>query len=122
MNEFEFAIDNYRFRSAPLGEELQDELPRFYRTLMQGAVPDDQFEKAAMKYFDTHRDSGDHNRYFEAFTSLWNLLHEQGITQRAKDLWPLALDPVLKWQASRNARAHKGTPYYFLGGKLPIDR
>ena len=57
-----------------------------------------------------------HNLYFNNFTTLWNTFLNNGNYDEAANLWQMALEPVLAFEAANSPReAHKGTAFYFWG-------
>lgn len=57
-----------------------------------------------------------HNLYFNNFTRLWGSFLSSGNFDEAENIWRMALDPVLEFEANNAGReVHKGTAYYFWG-------
>jgi hypothetical protein len=57
-----------------------------------------------------------HNLYFNNFITLWNSFLRNGNYNEAENIWQMALEPILAFEAAIPPReAHKGTAFYFWG-------
>jgi hypothetical protein len=73
------------------------------------------FKGSAMKFFDEYSEMKLHDRFFNNFTILWQILIKSGSFFFAEQIWQLAVQIAKEWETlnqSKN-RIHKGAAYYF---------
>ena len=74
------------------------------------------FQVAAEAFFSTlPAKSPKHNEYFGNFVNIWKFHLNNGRFDEAEQIWRMALEPALHWEAAHDSEIHKGTPYYFWG-------
>lgn len=118
--------DNCKFRlqigaSTVELEYLNEEMNKGFCNLYQHYFSSDFdiafFKKTSMNFFDENRDSKIHDKFFNNFTILWQVLIRNGSFFYAEQIWQLAVDIAREWEVSNqsNRKIHKGTAYYFWG-------
>src|SRR5713101_774922 len=76
------------------------------------------FEREALAYFDqTAGNPSAHDRFFNAFTIIWQAHLDRENLAAAESLWAdIALRQALLWEKQNPGKfIHKGTPFYFWG-------
>jgi hypothetical protein len=72
------------------------------------------FKESAMKFFDENLDMKVHERFFNNFTILWQILIKNGSFFYAEQIWQLAVQIVKEWEIlNQSKKIHKGAAYYF---------
>src|SRR5262245_55887835 len=98
-----------------LNPTLDSAFASFYASVQTGSNPDEgSFDRAAEQFLATRTDYREHDDYFNNFTPLWKLHLGDRHLETAAAVWPWALRPALRVEAT-GKRVHKGTPYYFWG-------
>jgi hypothetical protein len=73
-----------------------------------------RLEAEVMSFFDQYgHDPGMVDALFNRFATIWGFLYQLREFARADDFWDIPLGYANQWEQTRNARLHKGTPYYF---------
>ena len=113
-----------KYQVPNLGPALNEQVALVYNSFMTGGVFDESiFQEKVKSYFEQHAlDHTLHDHYFNAFAQLWLVFLNQGGSLVAEQIWKLALTPVQEWEKASGQRAHKGTPYYFLGVTALLSR
>jgi len=77
----------------------------------------DKFKNQAMVFFIDNYDRLEATeKFFQNFTIIWRRYVDEGLWDLAENVWMLALEPALEWEATNpGRRIHKGGPYYFWG-------
>ena len=73
------------------------------------------FKESATEFFDKNPEVKLHDRFFNNFTILWQILIKNGSFFFAEQIWQLAVQIAKQWERlnqSKN-RVHKGAAYYF---------
>jgi hypothetical protein len=73
------------------------------------------FKESASEFFDKNPEIKLHDRFFNNFTILWQILIKNGSFFFAEQIWQLAVQIAKQWERlnrSKN-RVHKGAAYYF---------
>jgi hypothetical protein len=75
-----------------------------------------EFIDKSLAFFTQNSNIDDHDKYFENFTPLWNLLLGQGSFLFAEQLWQIAVASAKRWDSQHETtKVHKGAAYYFWG-------
>lgn len=103
-------------------EHLNEEMNKGFRSLYQYYFSSHNFDiaffkKISMNFFDECQDSKVHDKFFNNFTILWQVLIRNGSFLYAEQIWQLAVDIAREWEVSNQPvrKIHKGTAYYFWG-------
>ncbi len=77
----------------------------------------DKFKEQALAFFENNYDNHElTEKYFQNFTIIWEHYRSNGLWDLAENIWNLALEPAIEWEANNQGkRIHKGGPYYFWG-------
>jgi hypothetical protein len=77
----------------------------------------EKFKKQAINFFDQNYNKVElTEKYFQNFTIIWGRFLNEGLWDQAENVWNLALEPAIEWEANNaGKRIHKGGPYYFWG-------
>ena len=103
-------------------ENLNEEMNKGFSALYQHYFSGNKFDiaffkKGSMNFFDENPDSEVHDKFFNNFTILWQLLIRNSSFFYAEQIWQLAVDIAREWEVSDQSKRkiHKGTAYYFWG-------
>jgi hypothetical protein len=111
-------IGMYTLELENLNEEMNKEFSSLYQHYFSGHKLDiSLFKKRSMHFFDENPDSNVHDKFFNNFTILWQILIHNGSFFYAEQIWQLAIEIAREWEVlnQSNKKIHKGTAYYFWG-------
>lgn len=115
-DEFTFHINNEVLNLKSLTEQMNEQFKSLYRYYCNNEPFDiDLFRKSASIFFDGHLDLKSHDRFFNNFTILWQMLIRNGSFFFAEQIWERAVQIAKDWEALYPSRStiHKGAAYYF---------
>jgi hypothetical protein len=115
-DEFTFHINNEVLNLKSLTEQMNEQFKSLYRYYYNNESFDvDLFRKSASIFFDAHLDLKSHDRFFNNFTILWQMLIRNGSFFFAEQIWERAVQTAKDWEALNPSRStiHKGAAYYF---------
>jgi hypothetical protein len=115
-NRFTFQIGNETLELNSLSQQMNEQFESVYRYYYNNKPFDiNLFKKSALSFFDTTKDIKSHDRFFENFTVLWQMLVRNGSLFFAEQIWQLAVQIARDWEALNQSKnkIHKGAAYYF---------
>jgi hypothetical protein len=104
-------------------DSLNEEMNNGFHSLYQHYFSNHKFDitlfkKSSMHFFDENLESKVHDKFFNNFTILWQVLISNGSFFYAEQIWQLAVNIAREWEVfnqSKNRKIHKGAAYYFWG-------
>lgn len=118
-NTFTFQIDGNTLTLNKLNKQMDKQFELMYRYYFFKQKFDiDLFKKSAVKFFDESSEVKLHDRFFNNFTILWQILIQNGSFFPAEQIWQLAVQIATEWETLNQSkyRIHKGAAYYFWAG------
>ncbi|MPZ06487.1 MAG: hypothetical protein GEU26_08725 [Nitrososphaeraceae archaeon] len=115
-NTFTFQIDGNTLTLNKLNKQMDKQFELMYRYYFFKQKFDiDLFKKSAVKFFDEFSEVKIHDRFFNNFTILWQILIQNGSFFSAEQIWQLAVQIATEWETLNQSkyRIHKGAAYYF---------
>jgi hypothetical protein len=113
---FTFQINGNTLTLNKLNKQMDEQFESLYRYYFsKHKFYIDSFKKLAMRFFDEHSDVKLHDRFFNNFTILWDILIQNDSFFSAEQVWQIAVQISTQWETlnqSKN-RIHKGAAYYF---------
>jgi hypothetical protein len=116
VDKFTFQIDGNTLTLNRLNEQIDEQFEIMYRYYFSNQKFDiDLIKKLAMKFFDESSEVKLHDRFFNNFTILWQILIQNGSFFSAEQIWQLAVQIATEWETLNQSkyRIHKGPAYYF---------
>jgi len=113
---FTFQIDGNTLTLNKLDKKMDEQFELIYRYYFFKQKFDiDLFKKSAVKFFDESSEVKLHDRFFNNFTILWQILIQNGSFFSAEQVWQLAVQIATQWETLNQSkyRVHKGAAYYF---------
>jgi hypothetical protein len=113
---FTFQIDGNTLTLNKLDKQMDEQFELMYRYYFFKQKFDiDLFKKSAVKFFDESSEVKLHDRFFNNFTILWQILIQNGSFFSAEQVWQLAVQIATQWETLNQSkyRVHKGAAYYF---------
>jgi hypothetical protein len=115
-NTFKFQIDRNTLTLNKLNKQMDKQFELMYRYYFFKQKFDiNLFKKLAVKFFDESLEVKLHDRFFNNFTILWQILIQNGSFFSAEQIWQLAVQIATEWERLNQSkyRIHKGAAYYF---------
>lgn len=81
----------------------------------------EEFKCESKKIFNDFTDIRQHDRYFENFMPIMNVLLSTNRYDAVFKLWMEIISFVKEWEENLDKRLHKGTPYYFAGASALLQ-
>jgi lipopolysaccharide biosynthesis regulator YciM len=116
LDTFTFQIDGNALMLNKLNKQMDEQFELMYRHyFLKQEFDIDLFEKSAMRFFDESSEVKLHDRFFNNFTILWQILIQNGSLFFAEQIWQLAVQIATQWESLNQSkyRIHKGAAYYF---------
>ena len=116
VDKFTFQIDGNTLTLNRLNEQIDEQFEIMYRYYFSNQKFDiDLIKKFTMKFFDESSEVKLHDRFFNNFTILWQILIQNGSFFSAEQIWQLAVQIATEWETLNQSkyRIHKGPAYYF---------
>lgn len=113
---FTFQIDGNTLTLNKLDKQMDEQFELMYRYYFFKQKFDiDLFKKSAVKFFDESSEVKLHDRFFNNFTILWQILIQNGSFFSAEQVWQLAVQIAIQWETLNQSKyiVHKGAAYYF---------
>lgn len=113
---FTFQIDGNTLTLNKLDKQMDEQFELMYRYyLFKQKFDIDLFKKSAVKFFDESSEVKLHDRFFNNFTILWQILMQNGSFFSAEQVWQLAVHIAIQWETLNQSKyiVHKGAAYYF---------
>lgn len=113
---FTFQIDGNTLTLNKLDKQMDEQFELMYRYYFFKQKFDiDLCKKSAVKFFDESSEVKLHDRFFNNFTILWQILIQNGSLFSAEQVWQLAVQIATQWETLNQSkyRVHKGAAYYF---------
>ncbi|MGH9953608.1 MAG: hypothetical protein ACRD5J_18470, partial [Nitrososphaeraceae archaeon] len=113
---FTFQIDGNTLTLNKLDKQMDEQFELMYRYYFFKQKFDiDLFKKSAVKFFDESSEVKLHDRFFNNFTILWQILIQNDSFFSAEQVWQLAVQIATQWETLNQSkyRVHKGAAYYF---------
>lgn len=115
-NTFKFQIDGNTLTLNKLNKQMDKQFELMYRYYFFKQKFDiNLFKKSAVKFFDESSEMKLHDKFFNNFTILWQILIQNGSFFSAEQIWQLAVQIATEWETLNQSRyrIHKGAAYYF---------
>jgi hypothetical protein len=116
LDTFTFHFDGNTLTLNKLNKQMDEQFELLYRYYFFRQEFDiDLFKKSAVKFFDEASEVKLHDRFFNNFTILWQLLIQSGSFFSAEQVWQLAVQIAKQWETMNKSKysIHKGDAYYF---------
>ena len=115
-DKFTFQIGNEILELNNLSQQMNEQFESLYRYYYSNKLFDiNLFKKSASSFFDGLLDMKLHDRFFNNFTILWQMLVRNGSFFFAEQIWQLTVQIAKDWEELNQSKSkiHKGAAYYF---------
>jgi len=113
---FTFQIDGNTLTLNRLNKQIDEQFEHLYQYyFLKQKFDMDLFKKSAIKFFEESSEVKSHERFFNNFTILWQILIQNGSFFFAEQIWQLAVQIATYWETLNQSKykIHKGAAYYF---------